>query len=243
MVDQSRARRLRYFIGLASLSKSPCSFDVQGHWKTRFSITPNGFIGIRQQNGNKTFALANSTLCHFLLAANTVQVFSAFQTLVCLVHPNPLYRCSAFPFGIAFKAPFLKALSFSAVFHPHAGSKTAILCSRQPTFRLSIWLAGNLFCPCKTAFFTAALLFQGANKNRMGKSYEKFLLYPTVPIPDPSAFPCERTAILFTFWYVRLGLFRYIYRPLFQWGFTTSWFFSRRPAGSETFATIRVAFI
>ena len=33
-------------------------------------------------------------------------------------------------------------------------------------------------------------------------------------------------------------MFRHIYRPLFQWGFTTSLFFSRRPAGSETFATI-----
>lgn len=104
----------------------------------------------------------------FLLAANTVQVFSAFQTLVCLIHPNPLYRCSAFPFGIAFKVPFLKAPSFSAVFHPHAGNKTAFFCSRQPTFRLSIWLAGNLFRPCKTAFWQAALLFQGRKQKPFG---------------------------------------------------------------------------
>lgn len=41
------------------------------------------------------------------------------------LHPNPLYRCSAFPFGIAFKMLFLKAPYCSVIFHPHAGNKTA----------------------------------------------------------------------------------------------------------------------
>lgn len=105
----------------------------------------------------------------FLLAANTVQVLSAFQTLVCLIHPNPLYRCSAFPFGIAFKVPFLKAPSFSAVFHPHAGNKTAFFAADSLLSGFPFGLLAIFFVLAKPLSYQRPCFFRGANKNLSAK--------------------------------------------------------------------------
>lgn len=170
---------------------------VQGHWKTRFDITSNGFIGIRQQNGNKTFFPANITLCRFLLAANTVQVFSAFQTLVCLITSKPFVSLLCLSVWDRLQSAFPESTSLFGHLPSACGEQNCNLVQPTtyfPAFHVACWQS---FLSLQNRFLCSGSAFSRRKQKPFGKKiFWKVPLYLTASIPDLSAFPCERAAIL-----------------------------------------------
>lgn len=186
-----------------------------------------------------TFFPANITLCRFLLAANTVQVLSTFQTLVCRITSKPFVSLLCLSVWDRLQSAFAESTFFFSRLPSACGEQNCHLVQPTtyfPAFHLACWQS---FLSLQNHFFSSGSAFSRRKQKPFGeKSSYKFLLCPTGSIPDLSAFLFGKNSDPFAFWYFRSAMFRHIYRPLFQWGFTTSRFFSRRPAGSETFATI-----
>jgi len=178
----------------------PVHFHLQGHWKTRSDITSNSFIGIRQQNGNMTFFPANITLCRFLLAANTVQVLSAFQTLVCRITSKPFVSLLCLSVWDRLQSAFAESTFFFSRLPSACGEQNCRLVQPTtyfPAFHLACWQS---FLSLQNHFLPSGSAFSRRKQKPFGeKSSYKFLLCPTGSIPDLSAFLFGKNSDPFAF--------------------------------------------
>lgn len=200
MVDQSRARWLRYFIGLASLSKSPCSLACSGALKNTFWHHVKRFYWYPSTKREQDFLSGQHHIVPFFACCQHSTGFFGIPNTG-LPHYIQTLCIVALPFRLGSPS---KCFSWK-----HLIVRSSSICTRgtklqllQPTtyfpaFHLACWQS---FLSLQNHFLCSGSAFSRRKQKPFGKKiFWKVPLYLTASIPDPSAFPCERTAILLLF--------------------------------------------
>ena len=174
MVNRSRARRLRYFIGLASLLKSPCSFGMFRGTENMFRHHAEQFYWYPLTKREQDFRFGEYHITPFLLAANTVQVLLAFQTLVCRITSKPFVSLLCLSVWDRLQSVFPENTFFFGRLPSACGEQNCHLVQPTayfPAFHLACWQS---FLSLQNHFFYSGSAFsEGANKNLSVKNLLK----------------------------------------------------------------------